>query len=234
MLYDRSIAVLGLGSMGAAIALRLADAGADLTVYNRSPGPRAEFEARGVWIAQMPAAARADTVITMLADGAAVEAVLLGPEGALSSGIGTLIEMSTIDVATSERVAARAAELGVRYLRAPVSGNPSVVAAGNLTIIVSGDRDAFEAARDVLSAIGPTLLHVGDAEQARVMKLALNLMIAGTTQLLAEALVIGEARGLERATMLDVIGASVIGSPFVRYKADALAAATSRARSRRG
>jgi 3-hydroxyisobutyrate dehydrogenase-like beta-hydroxyacid dehydrogenase len=225
MLNEGSIAVLGLGAMGAAIARRLADAGAELTVYNRSPEPCAEFEARGLRVAATPAQAGTETAITMLADGPAVEAVALGRDGVLS-GVPprVLIDMSTIDVPTSKRVAARAEELGVTYLRAPVSGNPAVVAAGNLTILVSGERDGFAAAGPVLSAIGPTLLYVGEADQARVMKLALNLMIAGTTQLLAEALVVAEAHGLERRTMLDVVGASVIGSPFVRYKTDALVA----------
>jgi 3-hydroxyisobutyrate dehydrogenase-like beta-hydroxyacid dehydrogenase len=221
------VALLGLGAMGAAIARRLAAAGdVELTVYNRSPAPLREFRERGVATASTPreAAASADVAITMLADGTAVEAVVLGEDGVLDAPPGTLIDMSTIDIATSLRVAERAAAAGVAYLRAPVSGNPSVVAAGNLTILVSGDASAYERARSVLELIGPTLFFLGDAEQARVMKLALNLMVAGTTELLAEALVLGEASGLERAQMLDVIGGSAVGSPFVRYKSGPLAA----------
>jgi 3-hydroxyisobutyrate dehydrogenase-like beta-hydroxyacid dehydrogenase len=76
----------------------------------------------------------------------------------------------------------------------------------------------------MLSDIGPKLFYVGDGEQARIVKLAINLMIAGTTQLMAEALVIGEKHGIDRATMLEVIGGSAIGSPFVKYKTDALIA----------
>lgn len=227
------VAVLGLGAMGAAIAHRLEQADEiALAVWNRSPQPARAFEERGVSVAATPAAAAAgaDVAISMLADGAAVEAVLLGADGALAGDHGSagrprlLIDMSTIDVAASERVAARASALGVPYLRAPVSGNPVVVAAGNLTILVSGDAGAFERARGVLSAIGPTLLHVGDGEEARVMKLALNLMVAGTLELLAEALVMGEAHGLERGRMLEVIAASVVGSPLIGYKAGPLAA----------
>ena len=97
-------------------------------------------------------------------------------------------------------------------------------AAGHLAILASGDAAAFAGARPVLEAIGPALLELGAGEEARVMKLALNLMLAGTTQLLAEALVMGEAHGLGRARMLEVIGGSVVGSPFVKYKAPPLVA----------
>jgi 3-hydroxyisobutyrate dehydrogenase-like beta-hydroxyacid dehydrogenase len=227
------IAVLGLGAMGAAIARRLeaADAGFELVVWNRTDGPAAEFVQRGATSAASPAAAAtaAEVVISMLADGSAVEAVLLGEQGALAGAAASpqpaiVIDMSTIDVAASERVAADAQERGVPYLRAPVSGHPGVVAAGTLTVLVSGDAGTFEAARGALGAIGPTLLYLGEGERARVVKLVLNLMVGGTMQLLAEALVLGEANGLEREQLLDAIAASVVGSPFVRYKAGPLAA----------
>jgi 3-hydroxyisobutyrate dehydrogenase-like beta-hydroxyacid dehydrogenase len=224
------VAVLGLGAMGAAIARRLEEAEVELVVHNRSAGRTREFAERGVAVAGTTAEAvrDADVAITMLADGAAVEAVLLGAGGVLDPNAAahpqTVIDMSTIDVAASERIAVRADALGVAYLRAPVSGNPAVVAAGNLTILVSGSEPALDGVRDVLGAIGPTLVHLGDGEQARVMKLALNLMVAGTMQLLAEALVMGEAHGLDRAAMLDTISASAVGAPLVRYKAAALVA----------
>ena len=222
------IAVLGLGAMGTAIARRLLAAGADLSVYNRTPQKARELEAEGALAAPTPsaAAALADVAISMVADGPAVAAMLLGPDGVLQGDAPPriVIDMSTIDLPTSTRVAERARERGVAFLRAPVSGNPGVVAAGNLTILVSGDSTAFTEARPALEAIGPTVLYVGDGEQARVMKLALNVMVAGTMQLLAEALVLGEAHGLDRGEMLDVIGASAVGSPLVKYKSGPLAA----------
>jgi 3-hydroxyisobutyrate dehydrogenase-like beta-hydroxyacid dehydrogenase len=222
------VAVLGLGAMGSAIARRLEAVDLELRVYNRSPEPAREFAERGVSVASIPreAAEGVELVISMLADAPAVEAVLCGDEGVLSAARPprVIVEMSTIDVATSARIALRAEEAGAAYLRAPVSGNPSVVAAGNLTILVSGDADAVERARPVLMAIGPTLFHLGGGEQARVMKLALNLMVGATAQLLAEALILGEANGLARARMLEVIAASAVGSPLVKYKTDALVA----------
>ena len=223
------LAFLGLGRMGVAMARRLERAGFDLTVYNRSPARTEEFAARGVRVAATArdAAARADVVLTMLTDGAAVEAVLLGDDGALAAGApvpSILVEMSTIDIASSRRIAERAADLGVRYLRAPVSGNPVAVETGTLSIIVSGDADALEDVRHLLESIGPTVTLIGDAEQARVMKLGLATMIAGSAQLLAETLALGEAHGLTRAQMLEIIGVSAVGSPFVSYKSAPLIA----------
>jgi 3-hydroxyisobutyrate dehydrogenase-like beta-hydroxyacid dehydrogenase len=223
------LAFLGLGRMGVAMARRLENAGFDLTVCNRSAAPTEEFALRGVRVAATArdAAARADVVLTMLTDGAAVEAVLLGDDGALTGGgplPSILVEMSTIDIASSRRIAKRAADLGVRYLRAPVSGNPVAVETGNLSIIVSGEAGALEDVRHILESIGPTVTLIGNAEQARVMKLGLATMIAGSAQMLAETLALGEAHGLGRAQMLEIIEVSAVGSPFVSYKSAPLVA----------
>jgi 3-hydroxyisobutyrate dehydrogenase-like beta-hydroxyacid dehydrogenase len=196
-------------------------------VWNRSPGPVAEFAGRGVPVLAGPAEAlqRAEVCIVMLADPAALEAVALGPEGILANaGGGTLVDMSTVSPDVSAKVAAEAERHGVAFLRAPVSGNPSVVEAGNLAIIVSGPRMTFDELSPLFLDIGPKLFYVGPDEQARIVKLALNLMILGTTQLLAEALVLAERYGIDRREILEVMGGSVIGSPYVKYKTDALVA----------
>jgi 3-hydroxyisobutyrate dehydrogenase-like beta-hydroxyacid dehydrogenase len=217
------VSIVGLGRMGRALAQRLLDQGHDVAVWNRSPGPAQELAAAGATaVADLPAAwAGGRTVITFLADDAAVEAVCGDLIAAASEGA-MLIEMSTIAPPTSARVAQAAEGRRVRYLRAPVSGNPSVITAGNLGIMVSGDRAAYDAAHELLLAIGPKVYYVGDREQARVMKLVLNSIIAGTTQLLAEALTLGGVNGLDRGDMLDVIGGSAVASPFIGYKTTAL------------
>ncbi len=160
----------------------------------------------------------------MLADDDALEAVVLGEAGLLSRAPRetVLIDMSTVSVTVSERVAERAAEAGVAYLRAPVSGNPSVVRAGNLTIIVSGSADVVERVDELLHAIGPKVLYVGEGERARVVKLVLQILIGGTAELLGEGLVLGEAAGIDQRTLLEVINSSVVGSPFIAYKTDPL------------
>jgi len=228
--------------MGAPIAERLEQAGHELSVWNRSQAAAEAFVKRGVTLLEAPsdAWANADLVVTMLADDAAVEAVALGERGLLTSReklhtsdggdrhgrhgdeAGTLVDMSTISTSASARLATACERRGIRYLRAPVSGNPSVVTAGELGIIVSGPREAFDGAVPTLRDIGPNLFYVGEAEESRILKLALNLMIGGTTQLLAEALVLGERHGLERATMLEVISGSAVGSPYVKYKREML------------
>lgn len=222
------VSLAGLGNMGLPIAERILAAGHELTVWNRTPGKAGELTAQGAAEAPAPdrLLAEAPLCVTMLSDDAALEAVVSGPGGVLAGARAgsILVDMSTVSVAASARVAEAAGAAGVRYLRAPVSGNPTVVRAGNLTIVVSGPADAFAEARPLLEAIGPTIYHVGEGEEARVVKLALQVVIGGTAELLAEALVLGEAGNVERATLLEVLANSAVGSPFVRYKTGPLLA----------
>src|SRR6476661_5559623 len=199
------IAVLGLGKMGEAIARRLLGAGHELSVWNRTAERASGLAAAGARVLSSPRETweAAEACVTMVLDDRALvdvtEELFLEPrEGAV------LTDMSTVSPRASRQVAEAAAAAGVAYLRAPVSGNPSVVTAGNLGIMVSGDEEAFA------------------RTEARVLKLALNLMIAGNAQLIAEALVLGEANGLDRSKMLEVMAASAAGSPFVKYKSAAL------------
>ena len=221
------IAVLGLGRMGVEIARRVELAGHELVVWNRSPGPADEFSARGAGVLDSPSEAlqRAELAITMVSDGTVLEAVALGPTGIVGGASGgALVDMTTSSIESSARVAAKCAATGVEFLRAPVSGNPSVVAAGNLSIIVSGSRELFERLAPVLRDIGPTLFYVGEGERSRVVKISLNLIIGGTAELMAEALVLTERHGIDRAEMLEVMSGSAIGSPFVKYKTPGLIA----------
>jgi 3-hydroxyisobutyrate dehydrogenase-like beta-hydroxyacid dehydrogenase len=222
------IGVVGLGRMGEPIARRLLDAGHEVSVFNRTPGRADSLVERGAKPAGSPAEVweSADACISMVADDKALRAVMLGDDGLLHGGPPgrVVIDMSTVSVEASRSVAEKATTVGVAYLRAPVSGNPSVVEAGNATIIVSGDRGAFELLEPALRDIGPNVFYLGAGEEARVMKLALNLMVAGTAELMAEALVLGESSGLDRTTMLEVMGTSAVGSPFVRYKTPPLVA----------
>ena len=209
--------------MGTAVAERLLDAGYDLAVYNRSPEKTGPLAARGASVAESPEAlaAAADVVLTSVSDDDALEAVAAAVAAAARPGT-VLADLSTVSPGASARVAALAERASLLYLRAPVSGNPSVVRAGNLSFIVSGPEAALERAEPVLLAIGPTIHQVGDGEQARIVKLAINLVIAGLAQLMAEALVLGEASGVSRAALLETMGSSAAGAPFVRYKTEPL------------
>ncbi|MFL5981847.1 MAG: NAD(P)-dependent oxidoreductase [Gaiellaceae bacterium] len=215
--------LVGLGNMGTAIAERLLEAGFPLAVHNRTRGKAEPLAARGAAVAESAAdlAAQADVVLTSVADDDALEAI--AEEVLAGARAGTvLVDLSTVSPAASARVASRAASASVEYLRAPVSGNPTVVRAGNLSFIVSGRAETLARVEPVIRAIGPTIHYVGDAEQARIVKLAVNLMIAGLAQLMSEALVLGEAAGVSRAALLDVMGTSAVGAPFVKYKTEPL------------
>jgi len=217
------VGLIGLGNMGTAFAERLLQAGYPLQVYNRTAEKAEALAGEGVQPVETAAdlASQVDVVLTSLADDAAFEAVAGEVIAAARPGT-ILVDMSTVSPTVSARVATQAEAASVDYLRAPVSGNPTVVRAGNLSFIVSGPRDALERVEDVLRAIGPTLQHVGDGEQARVVKLAINVMIAGLAQLIAEALVLGEGAGVSRAALLEVMGSSAVGAPFVKYKTEPL------------
>jgi 3-hydroxyisobutyrate dehydrogenase-like beta-hydroxyacid dehydrogenase len=222
------VVVIGLGKMGRALAERFLDQGDEVAVWNRTSAAAADLVGRGAVALASPGAAwtRADVAFSFLANDGAVEEVCLGGEGLVASAPAgaLLVEMSTISVSVSARVAAAAALAGLRYLRAPVSGNPAVLAAGRLALIVSGDRSAYDDVFELLSRIGSAVHYVGDAEQARIAKLAVNAVLAGTAQLLAEALTVSEAAGIERASILDILSGSAVGSPFIAYKRAALLA----------
>jgi 3-hydroxyisobutyrate dehydrogenase-like beta-hydroxyacid dehydrogenase len=215
------LAVVGLGQMGSAVAELLLQRGHEVAVWNRSPDARDRLAAAGAQPCDDLAAVwqAAGAAISFLRDDAAVEEVLAGPQGLLAAAPAgaVLLEMSTISPAASARVAA-AAPPGVHYVRAPVSGNPAVVRAGNLRAIVSGSPAARAAAVPYLEAFCARRFEVGDAEEARVVKLAANILIGATNQALAEAIVLGEAHGVPRESLLEVIGASSVASPFIGFK----------------
>jgi 3-hydroxyisobutyrate dehydrogenase-like beta-hydroxyacid dehydrogenase len=217
------VGLIGLGHMGTAFAERVLQAGFPLLVYNRTASKAESVAARGASVAGSAAelAARVDVILTSLSDDDALEAVAAEVVPAARPGA-VLVDMSTVSPGASARVAADAGAASVAYLRAPVSGNPAVVRAGNLSFIVSGPADALAQVKPVIRAIGPTIHFVGDAEQARIVKLAINLMIGGLAELMSEALVLGESAGVSRDDLLKVMGESAAGAPFVKYKTEPL------------
>jgi 3-hydroxyisobutyrate dehydrogenase-like beta-hydroxyacid dehydrogenase len=222
------VSMFGLGQMGTAIAERLIDAGHAVFVWNRTPGKATDLVDRGaIELTNLHSAWESDVCVTMLADSAALTEVALGRDGVALAGNASgkfLIDMSTVSPESSAEVGKVAAANGIRYLRAPVSGNPGVVRAGNLTVVVSGDQTDCVMMEPLLRDIGPHVFRAGDGESARIVKLALNLMIAGTAELLAESIALAEAHNVDRRKMLQIVGSSAAGSPFVKYKTEALLA----------
>ncbi len=219
-----TIGWIGLGKMGVPMASHLRAAGFALTVHNRSPGPEAALRDAGADVAASPSdvAASAGIIVSMISDDAA-----LGTDGATgifgAAAPGALyIDMSTVSPDMSARVAARAAECGIGYLRAPVSGGVALAVAGTITVLASGARDDYERAKPVFDAMAKKSFYVGGAEEARYIKLALNMMVGTTGAMMSEALVFAERGGAARDTILDVMGESAIASPLVGYKLEPL------------
>jgi 3-hydroxyisobutyrate dehydrogenase-like beta-hydroxyacid dehydrogenase len=224
----RTIAVLGMGKMGQALTGRLLDQGWGVVIWNQSPKDFSHLESRGAVLLNSldDLWDHASVVITFLANDDALASVCFEDGGVLQSGASdrVLIDMSTVSPGISSEISARAEAVGVDYLRSPVSGNPAVLSAGNITLIVSGPRDTFERVEALMNSIGPTVLYVGDAEHSRTLKLAINAGLAVTAQIMAELIVFGENNGIDRSILLHALGESVMGSPFVRYKTPALIA----------
>ncbi len=212
---------LGLGRMGAAIAANLVRAGHQVTVWNRSPGKADPLVALGAVLAASPrnAAEGADAVFTMLADDAALTDVLEGPDGilaGLSSGA-IHISQSTISVAAADRIAALHAERGQKFVSAPVFGRPAVAEAGQLWIVAAGAPIALARLQPLFEIIGRVVRPVGDTPSAaNLVKLAGNFMILGTTELLGEAMLLGEKGGVPRTKLLEVLLATLFDAPIYR------------------
>ena len=220
-----SVALLGAGRMGAALVARWVAAGRPVDVWNRTPEAARALEGEGVRAVSSVTEAVTDApvVVTMLTNGAALTSVLLDQGGLSGMRAGaTLVDLSTVDVASSQQIAAAAHERGVRYLRGAVSGTPPVVRSGSASLLLSGPADALEAAKPVLDDITPAHSVVGDAEEARVVKIAVNSMLGGTMQLLAEATLMAEAAGVDRSVFLDALESTVMSSRFVSYKGAAI------------
>ena len=217
---------LGLGKMGAPMALNLARAGQDLVVWNRSAGRAAALADAGAAVARSAteAAAGADVLFVSVSDDAALREVCLGGDGALASlrRGSTLVETSTVSVSVSEDIARAAEARGVAYLRAPVSGSVQLAEAGKLTMLGSGPRAAFDRVQPLLALMTARQLYVGEADQARALKLSINMMVGLSAAMLGEAMALCIRHGVARDVLLDGIGASVVCSPLISYKLDML------------
>jgi 3-hydroxyisobutyrate dehydrogenase-like beta-hydroxyacid dehydrogenase len=134
-----------------------------------------------------------------------------------------LVETSTVSIEASAKVAEAAAARGIHYLRCPVSGNPVAAQNGTLSAMVSGPAQAFESVRPVLETFTAVQSWLGEAEQARYAKLAINLMIAVSAGMLAEALAMSRKGGIAWEDMLQLVSNSAVGSPMVKYKTQPLA-----------
>jgi 3-hydroxyisobutyrate dehydrogenase len=216
---------VGTGRMGAALARRLLVAGHDVAVYNRTRSKAEALEDAGATVVDSPAAlADRDIVFTMVGGSDDFKEVVIGSNGVLSRADAAprmLIDSTTISQAASDEVRAAAAARGIGVLAAPVSGNAKVVAAGKLTMVVSGPEDSYREARALLELLAARVTYVGEGDRARLVKICHNLMLGVVAQTLAEITVLAEKGGVSRADFFDFLNDSVMGSMFTRYKTPA-------------
>ena len=223
---DKTLGWVGTGRMGYALATRLLEAGCDVAVYNRTKAKAEPLAELGAKVVDTPAElADRDIVFTMVAGSEDFKAVVIGENGLLSrSDVAPplIVDSSTVSPEASAEVRARTDARRVALLAAPVSGNPSVVDAGKLTLVVSGPAEAWEAVRPYLELFGAGATYVGEGDVARLVKICHNLMLGVVAQSLAEITVLAEKGGVSRAAFLEFLNKSVMGSMFTRYKTPAI------------
>lgn len=213
---------IGLGAMGQLIVPRLMAAGHEVTGWNRSRDKAEALIAQGMRWADTPraVAAQGEIVFSIVTDAKAVKAIALGPDG-IVSGIkkgAIYIDMSTIEPDESRAVAAEIAKAGATMLDGPISGSPVTVTAGNASVMIGGDEEAFERAKPVLLAIGPKVTRIGGNGLACQMKIAVNLLLMVEVIAFGEAVALAEKGGVAREAALDAILKSVAASPVLGYR----------------
>lgn len=220
---ERSIGWVGLGKLGLPIAARIAGAGNRVTGFDPVAARLDLARANGI----VPAsgaqdAAAQDIVFSCLPD----DRALLAAAPVLLASMrrdAIFVEASTVSPDASAEIARAAAPLGIAYLRLPISGNASIAHTGALTCFASGPRAAFDAVQPVLASFARAQRYLGEGEEARYAKLAVNLMLAATAVMMGESLALARRGNIGWQDMLDVLADSAAASPMVKYKAGPLA-----------
>jgi 3-hydroxyisobutyrate dehydrogenase-like beta-hydroxyacid dehydrogenase len=216
------VGFVGLGAMGQVIVPRLMAAGHKVSGWNRSPERATPLIDAGMIWRDSPADVAGDTdvILSMVTDGNAVQTVALGEKGVLS-GIGrngVYVDMGTISPDVTRKIAAEFQKRGVAMLDAPLSGSPVTVQQGNASLMIGGDKAAFERVEPVLRAIGPKVTYIGGSGQAATMKLAVNALLMVEVIAFGEAVALAEKGGVAREVALDAILKSVTASPVLGYR----------------
>lgn len=215
------IGFIGLGQMGAGMAANLVKSGHEVTVYNRTAEKAAPLVDMGAHRAGSPgeAASDSDAVFTMLSDDAAVRAVVHGDEGILGHlRAGALhISSSTISMALSEKLAAAHRAEGQRFVSAPVFGRPDAAAAGKLFVVAGGAAADIETAQPLFDAVGQRTFVVADTpENANLVKLSGNFLIANVIESLGEAMALVGKAGVDRAQYIDMLTSTLFAAPVYK------------------
>jgi 3-hydroxyisobutyrate dehydrogenase-like beta-hydroxyacid dehydrogenase len=220
------VALVGAGRMGSAMGARVAGAGHDLVVFNRTRSRADDLaEQTGAQVADnaRDAAEFAEVCLVSLSDDAAATATYLGDSGLIvgvQSGA-VVCDLSTVAPATVRGLSPLVAQQGAILIDTPVSGSVSTVESGTLTVMVGGDHDALDRARPVLEAFAKSIFHMGDVGAGATMKLVVNSLVHSLNVAVSEALVLADNAGLDRETVYDIFEAGAAGAPYVKYKREA-------------
>lgn len=216
------VGFIGIGAMGTPMSNNLLKAGFPLTIYDRNPSQTQDFAEQGVPVAKSCAEVAAESDVVLMTIGTVaddLEAVLgVGSvlEGAKPGLI--LIDHSTVGLVATRRIAAAAAERGVKFLDATISGSIDIAEAGELGFMVGGDPEVLEEARPVLEAMSQEIHHLGPNGAGSMMKVIINLMIGMTVLTVAETLTLGRQAGLDPNQMLEILGQTSVRSPHLTAK----------------
>jgi 3-hydroxyisobutyrate dehydrogenase len=218
-----NVAFIGMGTMGAAMALNILKAGHPVTVYNRTREREEPVAKAGARRAASPqeAARGADIVLICVSDTPDVEAVLLGAEGVIQGARpgAIVVDMSTISPSATRRMAEQLAAKGIRMLDAPVSGGSEGAQKGTLTIMVGGEAETVAQAMPVLSAMGKTITHVGPIGAGQFTKAINQVIISGVYLAVAEGMALGLKAGLDMEKVVQALAGGAAGSWVLNYRA---------------
>jgi 3-hydroxyisobutyrate dehydrogenase len=220
MADDTTVAVLGTGIMGAAMARNLLSAGMEVRAWNRSREKAGPLEEEGAEVAENPkdAARGADYILTMLADADVVEEAVRGDVLSALAEDGVWLQMSTVGEGGNERLARLATDSGVAYVDAPVLGTKQPAEQGQLIVLASGPEEVRERSEQIFSAIGSNTVWLGEAGEGSRLKLVINNWIVGLLGVLAETVAFAEAIGVDPAKFLETIEGGPLGLPYAQLK----------------
>ena len=216
------ITFIGLGIMGSRMATNLLENGQDLTVYNRSAGPREELVAKGAKTANSAAeaVAEADLVISMLSTPEVVEYVFFGEDGVLAAMQQGAIwaDCSTVNPSFSLRANEAAKAARIQFVDAPVAGSKPQAAAAQLAFFVGGSQVVFEQVEPIFQHMGAKVLHLGKTGKGASFKMLVNAMLAQSMILFSESILLGEKLGLDKEFLLNTLPNLPVVAPFTQFK----------------
>ena len=209
------VAFIGMGTMGAPMALNILKAGHDVTVHNRTRERETPVAEAGAQRASSPAEAskNAEIIITCVSDTPDVEAIILGKNGIIQGARegSIVIDMSTISPSATQRIAEALGKRGIKMLDAPVSGGSEGAQKGTLSIMVGGDQDDLKTAEPVMTAMGKTT-HIGPLGAGQMTKAINQIVVAGTYWSVAEGIALGLKAGLDMEKVIEAVGSGAASS----------------------